>query len=311
MSEPVTAPVAEPVAAPSPEVPATEVAPETPAAEAKKDPAAEAKKSNKKKIPIKVDSQVEEVEIDLDNEEELRKQLQLARVAQKRMQQFSEYEKGVKGLLETLKTDPLKVLADPRLGIPIDVQRKMADAIINNEIEEMSKSPEQKEAEKRQKEYEQLKKELEDTKKKQEQERFQMMQAQAAKEFDVEISSAIEKAGLPKNARTVKYLADAMLLCYDNKIDMTFEELVPYVRKEIMGDFRDLIGALPDEEFEDWLGKDQVGRLRKRSLAKLKSAATAAPVAEQVKPTGDAERKQVEDKSAKSKIPLRDFLKGL
>jgi hypothetical protein len=308
MSEPVNAPAAEPVVAPP--VPETPPAPEAVAAEAAKKEAAP-KASNKKKFPIKVDSQVEEVEIDLDNEDEVRKQLQLARVAQKRMQQFSEYEKGVKGLLETLKTDPLKVLADPRLGIPVEVQRKMADAIINNEIEEMSKSPEQKEAEKRQKEYEDLKKELESTKKRQEEERFTMMQAQAAKEFDVEISSAIEKAGLPKNARTVKYLADAMLLCYDNKIDMSFDDLVPYVRKEIMGDFRDLIGALPDEEFEDWLGKDQVGRLRKRSLAKLKSAATPAPVAEQVKPTGEAERKQVEDKSAKSKIPLRDFLKGL
>lgn len=147
MSDVVTAAPTAPVVSPDTAAPATpEVDPNAIKASAAPKKAPELP-STKKKFNLKVDGKDEQLELDLANEEELKKHLQMSRAAQKRMQQFSEYEKGVKGLFETLKNDPLKVLSDPRLGIPDAVRKKLAESIINNEIEEMQKSPEQRKRE--------------------------------------------------------------------------------------------------------------------------------------------------------------------
>jgi hypothetical protein len=261
-------------------------------------------KDGKKKFKIKVDSKEEEVELDVNDEDEVRKHLQMSKAAYKRMQEMAEYKKGVSQLLETLKNDPIKVLADPRLGIPDEVRKKLAESIINNEIEEMQKTPEQKEKERLQREYEALKKQHEDEKKSREDEKFRMMQEQAAKELDGDITSAIESSGMPKTARTVKIMAEAMMFCLENNLDLSAKDLVPYVKKQTLGEFKEMISSLPDEEFESWLGKDQISRIRKRQLAKVKQS---APTTSQVKQTGEASKTTEPQK----KIPLKDFMKGL
>lgn len=275
------------------------------AAEAEAAKEAAAKKSNKKKFKVKVDSKEEEIELDFDNEEEIQKHLQLSKAAQKRMQQFAEYEKGVKGLLETLRTDPLKVLSDKRLGIPEDVRQKLAESIMNQEIEEMQKTPEQKAQEKIQKEYEELKKQHEEMLKAKEEEKDALTREKLTREYDLDISSAIEKAGMPKNARTVRYFAEAMAFCVENNINMTAQDLIPYVKKNALSEFRELVTALPDEDFEDWLGKDQISRIRKRTLDRIKKS---APGPEQVKAGGDSDRKPAEPQP---KVNMKDFMKSL
>ncbi len=230
----------------------------------------------------------------------------MSKAAQKRMQQFAEYEKGVKGLLETLRTDPLKVLADPRLNIPEETRKKMAEAIINNEIEELGKSPEQKEKEKFQKEYEELKAKVESDKKKKDAEDFQRLQETAARELDTEMSAAIAKAGLPKNARTVRYMAEAMMFALENNIELSANDLVPYVKKHALSEFKEMISALPDEEFENWLGKDQIGRIRKRSISKMKQSGQSP---DQIKATGESDKKKSDEPV--QKIDMKTFLRGL
>lgn len=194
MSEAIVAPVA-----PAPEstplnTPAAQATPPVAPPVEKKETPAQARK----KYQLKVDGVAEELELDINNEEEVKKHLQMSRAAQKRMQQFAEYEKGVKGLFDTLQKDPLKVISDPRLKISEEARRKMAEAIINNELAEMGKTPEQKEKEKLQKEFEDLKKQHETEKKAREAAEFSRLQEQAAVQLDSEISAAIEASKLPK-----------------------------------------------------------------------------------------------------------------
>lgn len=276
-----------------------------PAAAAAKQAEAAVKKAAadlKKKYKIKVDSREEEVELDLGNEEEIKKHLQLSKAAQKRMQQYAEYEKGVKGLFEALRTDPLKVLSDPRLGIPEEARKKMAEAIINNEIEELQKTPEQREKEKIQREYEALKKQHENEKKAREEAEFRRMQEAAAVQLDNDISQAIEQAKLPKTSRTVKQMAEAMMFCLENGLDLSAKDLVPMIKNQTLSDFREIISSLPDEEFEDWLGKDQIGRIRKRNLQRIKQVAQGPS---QVKPTGNDVKKK--ESEPEKKIPMKEF----
>jgi hypothetical protein len=260
--------------------------------------------SSKKKFQLKVDGRDEDFELDLANEEEIRKHLQFSKAAQKRMQESAEMRKGVNELLEALRTDPIKVLTDPRLQIPEDVRRQLAESIISEEMEELTKSPEQKEKEKLQREYERLKAEVETEKKARSDAEFARLQEQQAVQLDKEMSEAIESSGLPKNARTVRYMAEALMFCLQNDLDLSAKDLVPYVKKQTLGEFKEMISSLSDDDFEDWLGKDQISRLRKRNIQRAKAGTTAAAI----KPTGANTPKS---DTKQEKISFKDFMKGL
>lgn len=272
--------------------------------ESKETKATEATKRGKKKFGLKVDGEDSEIELDLDNEEEIRKHLQLSKAAYKRMQEKAEMQKGVQELLDALRTDPLKVLADPRLEIPEEVRKKLAESIINNEIDEMNKTPEQKEIEKVRKDYEKLKKEHEDAKTAKEAAERQQLEQKYANDLDVEMSEAIQSAGLPRNARTVRYLAEALSFCVKNDIQMTAKELAPYVRKQTLAEFKEIVSSLPDEEFEDWVGKERLDGRRKKRLAAAKTENPANI------PTTTAQTKEKEDKKEK-KVKASDFFNTL
>ena len=279
----------------------------TPKAGSAASPAAQkAAAAARKTYQLKVDGKIENYDFDPSNEEELVKQLQLAKVSQKRMQQFSEYENNVKGLFELLQKDPIKVLSDPRLGISDEVRQKMAQSIINNEIEELQKSPEQRERDRLQREYENLKKQHEEEKKARDEAEFSRMQEQYAHQLDTDISAAIEAQKLPKTPRTVRYMAEALMFCVQNNIPMGAKDLGSLIKKQTLGDFRDMISSLPDDDFEEWLGKDQITRIRKRTLARVKSAATQA---NDIKSTG--RKQEAQGNKDDKKVPMKDFFKGL
>lgn len=303
MSDSVAAPAA-PVSAPTPTLSTADA---TAVANTITDGVAPAKvetpKSSKKSYKVKVDGQEQSVDFDSSNEEELIKHLQMSKAASKRMQESAEMKRGVQELIEALRTNPLKVLSDPRLQIPDDVRKKLAESIINNEIEELQKTPEQKEKEKLQKEYERLKAEVETEKKARESAEFQRMQEQQAVSLDTEISSAIEQSGMPKTARTVRYFAEAMKFCLDKGLDLSAKDLMPYIKKQTLSEFKEMIGGLPDEEFENWLGKDQISRLRTRRIKK----STENP-STNIKATG-AEASKSE--KPKDKVRFNDFMRGL
>ena len=261
--------------------------------------------SSKKKYNLKIDGREEAIEFDPANEEEVKKHLQMSRVAQKRMQQFSEYENNVKGLFELLKNDPIKVLSDPRLGIDDATRKKMAEMIINNEIEELQKTPEQREKERMTREYETLKRQHEEEKAARAQAEQARLQTQYAQQLDVEISDAIEKSGLPKTSRTVKYFAEALMFCVQNNIDLSPKDLAPLIKRQTLGDFREIIGSLPDDSLEDFIGKDTASRLRKRSIAKIKQVAGNA---QQVRDTGAASRPAAEPAA---KVSAKSFFSSL
>jgi hypothetical protein len=183
----------------------------------------------------------------------------------------------------------------------------MAQAIINNEIEDMQKTPEQREKERLQKEYEELKRVHEEEKKARADAEFQRLQEQAAVQLDTDISAAIESAKLPKTARTVRYMAEAMMFCLQNNLDLSAKDLVPHIKKQTLSDFKEMISSLPDDEFEEWLGKDQISRIRKRNLQKIKQVADTASA---TKATVDAVKAK-ETKEEPKKIPMKDFFSSL
>ncbi len=271
---------------------------------AKAAPAEKLMAAAKKQYKLKIDNHEEDFEFDPSNDEEVKKHLQLSKVAQKRMQEKAEMQKGVQELLDTLRTNPLKVIMDPRLNISEAERHKLAESLMNDQIQEMAKTPEQKEKEKLQRDYERLKREFEDEKSSREQAETMRMQEQAAVQYDTEISGAIEASGMPKNARTVRYFAEALKFCVQNDLNLSAKDLIPYVKKQALSEFREVMTGLSDDDFENWLGKDGVSRIRKRNLARAKAISNPSDI----KSTGN----EMEVKSTKEdkKINYKEFFKN-
>lgn len=108
-----------------------------------------------------------------------------------------------------------------------------------------------------------------------------------------------------KTARTVKYFAEALKFCLQNGLDLSPKDLAPYMKKQTLSDFKDIISSLPDEEFEEWLGKDQMDRVRKRNLKKIKQLAETPNKVVETAKSGTKK----EDKP--QQIPMRDFFRKL
>lgn len=263
-----------------------------------------------KSLKIKVDGKEydEALPFEIDENDEatkewLTKNLQLSKVSQKRMQEQSQLRKEAEEFINLLKKDPRRVLSDPNIGVDL---KKFASDIINEELENAQKSPEQREKEKLQKELEELKASHKREQEEKERLEFERLQAETEQKLDEEITSVLNTGGLPKSPYVVKRMAAMMSLALENGIDLSAKDVFPIVKKEIESEIKEMFGAAPEEVMEQLLGKDNISRLRKRSIAKAKQS-QVAETASGIKSTGaDVKKKEAE---APKKINIKDFLK--
>jgi len=254
--------------------------------------------ARRKKLKLKVDGREIEDEIDFDDEEGLTRKMQMAHVAQKRMAEYAQLQKEVREWVDQLRKDPRGVLSDPGLGIDL---KQFAASIIQEDIDNSQKSPEQLEKEQAQKELRELKEAREKEKEEFEAREFQRLQEREFERIDTLMTQALETSDLPKSPYVIKKMADYMLLGLQNNIDVTPADVLPIVREEIVSDVQAMFGAMPEEVVEKILGKEMIGKLRKRSLAKAKAAPVAA-----TKAIPDAGKKEAK-KEEKPKMTIRQL----
>ncbi len=257
-----------------------------------------------KKFKLKIDGKDEDFEIDLNNEEELKKHLQMSKASAKRMSESAELRKSAEQFIEMLRTNPRKVLADPNIGVDM---KKMVQEYLDEEIERSSKSPEQLEKEKLQAELETLREKYKKDEEDRKSNEFKRLQAEQEEKIQTNIEAALNSGNLPKSPYTVKKMAEMMMLALENNIDLEPKDLVPLLKKQMNSDIKDLFSASSDDVLEELVGKDNISRLRKRTIAKVKQS-QVAQTASSVKPTGTTSKNQEENKSPK--ISMRDFLRN-
>jgi hypothetical protein len=259
-----------------------------------------------KKLKLKVDGHEleEELPFELDDNPEvveyMTRQLQLSKVAQKRMAQYSQLEKEALGLVEALRKNPKKVLSDPSIGIDV---KQLAAQIIEEEIANAQKSPEQLEKERLETELKSLQEEREREREELRQKEFERLQEIEYERYDTMMSKALETSDLPKSPYVVKKMADYMLLGLNQGIDVSPEDVLPLVREEIQSDLREMFAVMPDEVVEKIVGKDVFNRVRKKNVAKAKSAPT--PVKSSIKDSGTAVKQSAQ--GGNEKKTFRDF----
>lgn len=265
----------------------------------------EIKKSLKRKIALKVNGKQQEVEFDPENDEEIARYLQKAYAADEKFQQASKVQKQMESFIDALRNDPLAILSHPDLGLDV---KQLAERVINQEIEEMQKSPEQREREKMQKEIEEYKRQLEEKETLARQAEMQRLEDQYFTELDRDITAALESTkDLPKSPYVVKRIADALIdanqLGYH---DVKVEDIVPLVKKQILNELQQMFGGMPEELIESMLGEN-LKRVKQKKLAKIKSTQNAA----NVKQTADAQANKDKNKEPQKKISMKDFFKNV
>lgn len=222
-----------------------------------------------RKFKLKVDGKDIEEEIDMDDNDYITKQLQLAKVSQKRMGEYSQLEKEVKSFIDELRKNPRKVLQDPTIGIDV---KQLAAQIIEEEIENSKKSPEQLQREELEAKLKKLEDERREEKENSKKADFERLQSQEYERYDLLMTQALEKSDLPKSPYIVKKMADYMLLGLNNGVDVTPDDVIPLVRQEMTDDLREMFQVMPEEVIESIIGKDVINRIRKKSVAKAKAA---------------------------------------
>jgi hypothetical protein len=261
-----------------------------------------------KSLKLKVDKgEIEEtLPFEIPDTEEAReymtKHLQLSKMGNKRAQEFSTLQKEVAEFINILKTNPKAALRNPNIGIDV---KKLAAEILEEEIENSRKSPEQVEREKLENELKAIKEERE---KEKEELRARELEQRTDLEFqryDELISKAIEKnKDLPKSPYVVKKIAEYMMLGLENNIDVHPDDVMKLVKEEIQNDIRDMFGAMPDEVVEQFLGKDRMTSMRKKNIAKAKGN---APTTTKVPDSGNTAKPTV--KKSDKKQTYKEFFK--
>jgi len=254
-----------------------------------------------KKLTLKVDG--EEYEQDLPFElpddpkaiEYMKRELQMAKMGQNRAQHAAGLEKEIVQFFDELQKNPKKALSNPAFKDRLDL-KKLAAEIIEEEIENSKKSPEQLEKEKLQAELQAIKEERENEKKSSEQREFERLREKYAEDYDIQITQALEGNKIPKSAAAVKKIADYMEIALQHGKDVSVNDLIPIIREELSNDFLQHLNSLPDDQLDQYIPKAIQDRLRKRVVAKAKQAASnpALKAATKVASTGKASEKKEE-----------------
>lgn len=233
-----------------------------------------------KKLKLKIDgAEVEEelpFEIDENNKEQveyLKRNLQMSKVANKRMSESAATRKQAEQFIEMLQNDPMRVLSNPKL-MGEEKFQKIAEEFLAKKIQAQMMTPEERqraEMEERLRKYEEQEK---TNKEKAEQEQMQALQAHYQESYTKTITQALESSNLPKNPYTVKRMAQLLQQNIKHGLDLEPSHLAQLVREDYQKELASLINAANPEQIIAMFGEDTVNKLRKHDLQKLKSSLT-------------------------------------
>lgn len=236
--------------------------------------------------------------------EYMQKHLQMSKLSQTKSQEAAQWQKDAVEFLDILKKNPRAILSDPSIGLDL---KKFAAEIIEEEIANSRKSPEQLELEKIKAE---LKNERESAKRKDEEfkkQEIERIQNEAYEHYENAIDKALDTSDLPKTPYTVKKMADYMLLGLEKGIDVSPEDVVSLVRDEMHNDLKEMFAVMPEDVIEGIVGRENINKIRKKNLARAKAAPQVPqPVKSALTDVGQKTKKQ--EKPAQ-KQTFKDFFK--
>ncbi len=257
----------------------------------------------KRKYNLKVDGKDIEWE---GTEEDIQRELQLSQKARKDIQRAKEYEKEVSRLVDLLKNNPAAVLADPAIGIDV---KKFAQDIINQELEDQMKSPEQLEKEKLEKELEEFRAKVKEDEDRRKQEDYARAVEKTEADIQEKFIAALDESNLPNSPYLVKRMADVMMTALDNEKKITPKQALNIVQREMKKDISEMFRASKEDILEELLGSDTVKRFNQYQLGKYKKS-QSVPSTKSIKDVGASPSKVKEAPKPERKQTINDWLYG-
>ena len=232
--------------------------------------------------------------------EYMTKQLQMGKLGQTKSQENAQMQRQIESFFETLKTNPRKILSDPNIGVDL---RKLAAEVIEEEIANSQKSPEQLEKEAIERELKELKDKYEQEKNQAREREFERLQNVALEQYQTQIDMALQGSSLPKSPYVVKKIADYLLLGVQQGMDVQVKDVLPLVEEEIQNDIKSMFDVMPEEVVQKFIGKEKLTSLRKKSVARAKEA-PPQPLSKAIKDTGANSKLE---KKEEKKQTFKDF----
>lgn len=257
-----------------------------------------------KEFQLKVGGKTYTKKLDLSNEEEIQRELQMAMAGRQAMQQKAELEKIYEQEIRRLQNNPWEVLEE--LGFN---PYELSESKLREFVEEQQKSPELIEKERIERELIRARQEADQLRRRQEEMEFAKLQEQAAAELEYEIQEALDAhTTLPKSPKTVMRIADALLWANDNGFpDARVSDVLPMVEDDIKREMQEFFNMLPEDMFEAYINQQNLERYRKSRIPKK-----AAPNnIKNIKPTADSVKKQPSEEEKAKKMSAKDFFRNL
>lgn len=239
--------------------------------------------------------------IDLNDEETIKRELQMAHAGRGAMQRARELEKAYEEALEELKSDPFSVLRE--LGTDVD---ELTKGYLQQQIEEMKKTPEELAQEKYERELAEARQKEREYKEELERIRYEQVMAEENAKLEDEITGALDAyEQLPDNPMVRQKIAETMMWAMEQGYDdVTAKDVLPTVEKELIKQQEQFFNSMPSHFIEKFLGKSNIEKMRENRLAKAKSAPKKPKVTE------TSDKPEREEKSRK-KMRAKDFFKTL
>lgn len=218
-----------------------------------------------RKFKVKLDGQEQEVD-----EQELIDNYQLRKVSNQRLEEGVKARKQAESLIEMLRTDPKRVLTDPRIGLDI---KKFAEDIIYQQLQDEMMDPRDRELQ----EYKKKVQDYEAKLKNEDQERIQKEQQslhnQRKDAYVTDIRESLSSAGLPINDYTVgKVVSEMTKAIKSGFTEVSAQDVMELVHSNFIKDTKSLYGNSSEETLMKLLGDDVAKKIRNYDVEKYKKA---------------------------------------
>lgn len=232
-----------------------------------------------KSLKLKIDGQEfdEELPFEISDDpkaiEYLKRNLQLSKVANKRMSESAMTRKQAEQFIEALQTDPMRILGNAKI-MGEEKFQKLAEEFLSKKIQQQMLSPQERdqlEKEERLRRYEEQERQRNEQ---EEQARMQELQKHYQESYTKTITQALDASNLPKNPFTVKRMAQLLQQNISYGLEIEPAQLAQLVREDYQKELAAIIGNSSPEQILGMFGDDVTNKLRKHDLEKLKGSLT-------------------------------------
>lgn len=263
----------------------SEAAPEAPAV---KEELKQEVKAQIKKLKIKVDGKELEKELDLANEAELIKMLQMSEMSNKRAQEAAELRKKhqareseLNNFLELLKEKPELILSQMGKN-PVELAEKW----LQDEVEKMQMDPKERRIKELEAEMKKVADERAAAKKAQEEAQKKYLNDKYTADYEQQLKKAMDSGSIPSEPELVNSMVAYMAKAVEQSIDISFDDIIPLVKNSHRNIVKNTLKGFSAQELLELLSEAQVNELLVKKAPKAPKK-VVPPTPQSIKDSGD------------------------